>query len=99
MTLIDSAPVRRSLERSADPITARAALTRLADAHRGLPDELASDPRLLDAIVAVSVASRSLLSVLERDETALAMLREDTLRSPATVDELVAQAKAAIATD
>src|SRR3954454_12924666 len=99
MTLIDSTPVRRSLERSADPITGRAALARLVDARPGLADELASDSGLLDAVVAVTVASRSLLAVLERDERALDMLRAPSLRAELTVDGLVAQARDAIATD
>jgi hypothetical protein len=74
MTAIDSALVRRSIERSADPLTGRAALSRLLDAHPGLSAELAADETLLDAVVAVAVASRSLLAVLERDEGALDML-------------------------
>jgi glutamate-ammonia-ligase adenylyltransferase len=99
MTVIDSTPIRRSLERSADPITGRAALARLLDTHPALVDDFASDPPLLDAIVAVTVASRSLLAVLERDDAAVAMLRADALTSEMTVDELVEQASVAIATD
>ena len=72
MTVVDSAPVRRALERSADPRTGRAALTRLGDAHPQLRDELATESRFLDAVVAVTVASHSLLAVLERDEGAFA---------------------------
>ena len=37
----------------------------------GSPTQLTSDPLLADAVVAVSVASHSLLAVLERDPTAL----------------------------
>ena len=81
MTAIDSALVRRALERSADPLTGRAALNRLVDSHPELSEELASDGELLDAVVAVTVASRSLLAVLERDERALDMLRADQLRA------------------
>src|SRR4051812_2237924 len=99
MTLIDSTAVRRSLERSADPITGRAALARLVDAHPTLVDELANDTPLLDATVAVSVASRSLLAVLERDEHAIEMLRPDVLHAELTADALVAQAHDTIATD
>ncbi len=99
MTVIDSTPVRRSLERSADPITGRAALARLFDAHPTLVDELASDAPLLDALVAVAVASHSLLAVLERDERAVDMLRADVLHTDANVDGLVAEARAAITVD
>src|SRR5262245_50831676 len=99
MTVIDSSPVRRSLERSADPITGRAALARLLDAHPELIDEVASDPPLLDAIVAVTVASRSLLSVLERDRVAVEMLRADELTAEVGADELVERADAAVSTD
>jgi glutamate-ammonia-ligase adenylyltransferase len=97
MTAIDSALVRRSIERSADPLTGRAALSRLLDAHPGLSAELADDEALLDAVVAVAVASRSLLAVLERDEGALDMLRDEQLRATVTAPELAAQTKAVLA--
>src|SRR6185436_1792779 len=99
MTAIDSALVRRSLERSADPLTGRAALNRLVDAHPQLSEELASDGELLDAVVAVAVASRSLLAVLERDERALDMLRTDQLRATVTAGDLAAQTNAVLASD
>jgi glutamate-ammonia-ligase adenylyltransferase len=99
MTVIDSTPVRRSLERSADPILGRAALARLFDARPALVDEVPGDPPLLDAVVAVIVASRSLLAVLERDREAIEMLRRDALTTELTVDQLVAAARAAIADD
>ena len=93
MTGVDTAAVRRALERSADPLTGRAALTRLVDAHPYLRDELAENSEFLDAVVAVTVASHSLLAVLERDEAALAMLRPAVLHAGTSVDELAAQAK------
>jgi [glutamine synthetase] adenylyltransferase / [glutamine synthetase]-adenylyl-L-tyrosine phosphorylase len=92
MTVVDSAPIRRALDRSADPLTGRAALARLVEAHPSLRDDLGSDSELLDAIVAVSVASHSLLSVLERDETAIAMLHAAALHTPKTMEELVEEA-------
>ena len=88
MRAVDSAAVRRALERSADPITGRAALTRLFDAHPHLRDDVVHEARLLDAIVAVTVASNSLLAVLERDEDAVAMLREPALVAPSSADDL-----------
>jgi glutamate-ammonia-ligase adenylyltransferase len=94
MTAIDSALVRRSIERSADPLTGRAALSRLLDAHPGLSAELRP---MRVTVVAVAVASRSLLAVLERDERALDMLRDEQLRATVTARELATQANAALA--
>lgn len=65
-----------AIERSADPITARVALERLTEAHPGLDAELASSPRLVDALVAVSVASRSLLAGLLVDAEMVDALRD-----------------------
>jgi glutamate-ammonia-ligase adenylyltransferase len=94
VTVVDAAPVRRALERSADPLTGRAALTRLVDAHPRLRDELGSESEFLDAVVAVTVASNSLLAVLERDEGALEMLRHTSLHTPLTVGHLGADSRA-----
>ncbi len=88
MTAVDSAPVRRALERSADPAVGRAALARLLEAHPRLAEELADDSEFLDAVVAVIVASHSLFAVLERDEDALEMLRAPALHA-ATIDTFV----------
>ena len=77
--MIDRPDVRDAVERSADPAWARVALERLLDAHRGLDDQLAHDATLLDALVAVSVASRSLFVALERDRGAVEMLCADAL--------------------
>jgi glutamate-ammonia-ligase adenylyltransferase len=93
MIALDSAPVRRALDRSADPVTGRAALRRVIDAHPRLVDDLAADSELLDAIVAVAVASHSLLAVLERDDVALDMLRGPALHTPTTVEDLVGEAQ------
>jgi glutamate-ammonia-ligase adenylyltransferase len=65
-----------AIERSADPITARVALERLTEAHPGLDAELASNPRLVDALVAVSVASRSLFAGMQVDEGMIDALRD-----------------------
>src|SRR5436190_1901392 len=55
MTAIDSALVRRSIERSADPLTGRAALSRLLDAHPGLSAELAAVAQAaLDTALAIA---------------------------------------------
>jgi [glutamine synthetase] adenylyltransferase / [glutamine synthetase]-adenylyl-L-tyrosine phosphorylase len=97
MTALDSATVRRTLERSADPPTGHAALTRLVEAHPSFGDELGADQQLLDAVVAVSVASHSLLAVLERDAGALDMLRDPAMQTTAKVEELVAEAGTLVA--
>ena len=99
MKVADSASIRRSLDRSADPVTGRAALNRLIEAHPHLTDELSADTEFLDAIVAVTVASHSLLGVLERDVEALEMLREPALHSPLVVDDLVGAANKLVATE
>ncbi len=99
MTALDGTAVRRTLEQSADPPAGRAALTRLLEAHPTLSEELATDQPFLDAIVAVSVASHSLLSVLERDAAALGMLRDPARRADPTVDDLVAQVEAVVGRD
>ena len=87
MTLIDRPDVRDAVERSADPVWARAALERLLDAHPDLDHELARDAILLDALVAVSVASRSLFAALERDRGAVEMLSAEALGTPVSFGE------------
>jgi glutamate-ammonia-ligase adenylyltransferase len=99
MTDLDAAHVRRALDRSADPLTARSALTRLTEAHPRLPKGLTTDQLLADALVAVSIASHSLFGVLERDDEAITMLSEARLRSPLVVDDCIAQANALLAGD
>ena len=99
MTAPDRAPVRLALERSADPPLGRAALTRLSEAHPDLFEEMLADEPFLDAVVAVSVASHSLLSVLERDAGALEMLRAPALYATAHVDDLVVQAGTSVSAD
>ena len=99
MTVLDAAPVRRALGSSADPLTGRAALARLVEAHPALADELATSTQLASALVAVSVASHSLFAVLERDEGAIAMLGDSVLRTPVALDECLAAAGALLAHD
>jgi glutamate-ammonia-ligase adenylyltransferase len=81
MAVIDRPDVRDALERAADPVRARSAVERLLDAHPDLGDEIAADALLLDALVAVSVASRSLFSALERDRLAVDALRAEYLHA------------------
>ena len=97
VTVVDAGPVRRALERSADPITGRAALTRLIEAHPQLDAELSIESELLDAVVAVTVASNSLLAVLERDIDAFSLLRTEALHAPLTVEHLEDDARALLA--
>jgi [glutamine synthetase] adenylyltransferase / [glutamine synthetase]-adenylyl-L-tyrosine phosphorylase len=86
MTVLDQRDVRNAVERSADPARARDALSRLLDAHPALAGEFAADRTLLDAVVAVSVASHSLFRVLERDENALTQLHAAELHAPIALD-------------
>ena len=66
-----------SIERSADPATARAYLTRLLEDRPDLADDLATNPIVRDAVVALSAASRSLSSAVARDPSLLDPLRDD----------------------
>jgi glutamate-ammonia-ligase adenylyltransferase len=83
MTAVDAPRVREVIDRAADPIAARASLRRLIEAHPWLADDIQTDEMLLEAVVAVSVASHSLFAALEQDPGTVAMLRGDTLRAPA----------------
>ena len=85
--------VRDALERSADPLAARSSLARLVDAHPWLGQALAGDEVLLDAIVAVTSASRSLFAALERDPVAVTMLGANALEAPMSVDAYVCEAR------
>jgi glutamate-ammonia-ligase adenylyltransferase len=64
-----------------------ATLERLVAAHPGLGEALGADRVLLEALVAVSVASRSLFAGLERDPGAIEMLRGDVVRAPIALDD------------
>ena len=87
MTVVDRPDVRTAVERSADPLGARAALARLLDAHPDLGAAIEADDTLRDALIALSVASHSLFMVLERDPRAIAMLHADALNTPIGTDE------------
>ena len=75
-TLLDTPALTQAVERSADPVAARALLTRLLDEHPELGDELAANARLRDALVALSAASRSLTNAVTRDPSLLDPLRD-----------------------
>ena len=76
-TLLDSPEVNEAFERAADPTAARAYLTRLIGDHAALGGELATNPVVRDALVALSAASRSLSSAVLRDPSLLEPLRDD----------------------
>jgi [glutamine synthetase] adenylyltransferase / [glutamine synthetase]-adenylyl-L-tyrosine phosphorylase len=75
-TLLDTPALAEAVERSADPTAARALLSRLLDEFPVLGDELAANPRLRDALVALSAASRSLSNAVTRDPSLLDPLRD-----------------------
>src|SRR5256885_12080681 len=78
-----------ALDRSADPVAARAVLANAADAHPGLLDRLAADERLMTGFVTVAAASRFLGRFLSTDPAAvdvLAVLGE----RPAAGDDVAA---------
>jgi glutamate-ammonia-ligase adenylyltransferase len=88
----DAPAVRRAIERSADPAAARVGVERLAEAQPETTDALAAGGILLDAVVAVAAASRSLLAALIQDRAATAMLGDRAaLSAPATEDDCEAQ--------
>jgi glutamate-ammonia-ligase adenylyltransferase len=99
MAAAETPRLRDAIDRSADPLVARAALQRLIDAHSGLAAELAEDELLLNAVVAVSVASRSLFSALERDPALASMLRREALERPTDPAAYRAAAQATLTAD
>jgi glutamate-ammonia-ligase adenylyltransferase len=99
MTAVDSPRAREVIERSADPVVGRAVVSRVVEAHPWVADELEQDELLLDAVVAVGIASRSLFTVLERDPVALTMLRRDVLRTPMTALDYLHEATQLVSSD
>ncbi len=87
MAVLDRPLVRDAVERSADPVRARAALERLVETHPAHVGDIVDDPMVLDGLVAVSVASRSLFLGFERDPGAIAMLRGDALTKSLSLDD------------
>ncbi len=77
-TIPESPELTSAVERSADPTAARSGLARLCEAHPGLADEIGEAAALRDALVAIAVASRSLLSGMVADASALDPLRDPT---------------------
>ena len=75
-TLLDEPALDAAIERSADPAAARAFLARLLDDHPTLGDELATNPLVRDALVALSAASRSLSNAIVHDPSLLDPLRD-----------------------
>jgi [glutamine synthetase] adenylyltransferase / [glutamine synthetase]-adenylyl-L-tyrosine phosphorylase len=80
-TVLELPALRDALDRSADPLVARAHLTRLLEAHPWLVEEVESDELLRDAVIALITASRSLFVALERDPVAVTMLRSAAVHS------------------
>ncbi|MCZ7535403.1 MAG: bifunctional [glutamine synthetase] adenylyltransferase/[glutamine synthetase]-adenylyl-L-tyrosine phosphorylase [Acidimicrobiia bacterium] len=100
-TIPDSPELTGAVERSADPLAARNGLRQLFEAHPGLAEEAVAVPVLRDALVAISVASHSLLTGIVSDATALEPLRDPgALAVPRTcADHSVSLAIALTATD
>jgi [glutamine synthetase] adenylyltransferase / [glutamine synthetase]-adenylyl-L-tyrosine phosphorylase len=99
-TLLDTPALNDAVERSADPATARAFLARLVEGHPTVGDELATNPLVSDALVALSAASRSLSSAVLRDPSLLEPLRDgDGFTHERTLSEYRDSAAAFFATD
>ncbi|MGH9244159.1 MAG: bifunctional [glutamine synthetase] adenylyltransferase/[glutamine synthetase]-adenylyl-L-tyrosine phosphorylase [Acidimicrobiales bacterium] len=75
-----------AIERSAAPAAVRRAFERLATSHPDLPDRLAADHTLVESVVAVVAASRSLTRLLETDPAALDVLADLDTRRPLADD-------------
>ena len=70
----DTPAVRRAIERAADAQAARVGVERIVEAHPDFADTLAAGGTALDAIVAISTASHSLLAALIHDRQAVAVV-------------------------
>jgi len=79
--------LQAAVERSAAPPAVRLALDRLTEAHPDLAGRLEDDPRLRDAVVAVTAASRSLTELLMAEDEAITVLA-DLDRRPRRGDDL-----------
>ena len=80
--------VDEAAERSADPAAVTAALGQLAESHPDLDERLRSDGGLLEAVVAVTAASRFLTRLLLRDAAAAEILGHLDRPVPADFDDV-----------
>jgi [glutamine synthetase] adenylyltransferase / [glutamine synthetase]-adenylyl-L-tyrosine phosphorylase len=67
LTVLDAPELQRAFDRAADPAAARSGIERILDAHPALADDLATNERLRDALVALTCASRSLTAAVVND--------------------------------
>jgi glutamate-ammonia-ligase adenylyltransferase len=77
-TVLATSVVADVVDRSADATTARTVLARLLDAHPDVADELTTNRLLLEGLVALVCASRSLASAIVVDPSVLDSLRDET---------------------
>jgi glutamate-ammonia-ligase adenylyltransferase len=95
---VDASPLAGTIEASADPTRARAALVRVFEAHAGLVDELLASDLLREGFVTVAVASRSLLQAVIRSESTLDPLRDGAaFATERTAAEYLQAVRAALA--
>jgi [glutamine synthetase] adenylyltransferase / [glutamine synthetase]-adenylyl-L-tyrosine phosphorylase len=85
--------LRSRVEASAAPPAVAVALERLSEAHPALPEQVAEDQSLADALIAVTAASRSLTTLLIADEAAIDVLRALEERRPMGADDADALAR------
>jgi glutamate-ammonia-ligase adenylyltransferase len=76
--VLDDPVVAATVERSADPTTARAALGRLIEVRPELRDLLHADAQVREALVAITCASRSLTAALTADPDLVDVLLDGT---------------------
>src|SRR5690349_17716811 len=76
VAILETPVLVESVERSADPVAARAGLERLLEAQPAVADALRDDDLVREALVAVICASRSLTAALVSDPTLVDVLRD-----------------------
>ena len=86
-SVVDAPVVRQAIERSADARGAGAAIERFVEAHPDRADAIAAGGFLLDAVVAIAVASQSLFAGLLQDRGAVAVVADWTALETAMTDD------------
>jgi glutamate-ammonia-ligase adenylyltransferase len=74
--VLDAPTMARALESAADPLLARAALTRILEEQPDLADDLRDQRLVRDSLIAVACASRSLVGALVHDPEMVEPLRD-----------------------
>jgi glutamate-ammonia-ligase adenylyltransferase len=76
ISVLDARPVTEAIDASADAAAARAALTRIIEAHPDVAHDLRDDDTFRAGLVAVTCASRALVNAIVQDAALLGPLRD-----------------------